>query len=68
MNVINQAIGEKYAMYHGDCCSVIKAFRKIPSDISFFLRRSPAYIHIQTTTRIWATVLATMSFINILSI
>lgn len=45
MNVLNQEIGEKYAMYHGDCCEVIKG---LPENSVGYIIFSPPFSSLYT--------------------
>ena len=45
MNVLNQEIGEKYAMYHGDCCEVIKG---LPDNSVGYIIFSPPFSSLYT--------------------
>lgn len=45
MNVLNQEIAEKYAMYHGDCCEVIKG---LPDNSVGYIIFSPPFSSLYT--------------------
>ena len=45
MNVLNQEISEKYAMYHGDCCEVVKG---IPDNSVGYIIFSPPFSSLYT--------------------
>ena len=45
MNVLNQEIAEKYAMYHGDCCEVIKG---LPENSVGYIIFSPPFSSLYT--------------------
>ena len=45
MNVLHQEISEKYAMYHGDCCEVVKG---IPDNSVGYIIFSPPFSSLYT--------------------
>ena len=47
MNVINQALGERFALYQGDCTDVLRGIPDATVDLSVF---SPPFLSLYTYT------------------
>ena len=67
IKVLDQCVGEKYALYNGDSCEIIKNIPDNSIHYTYSLRRLQACIHTATATGIWETARMIMSFIIILS-
>ena len=55
MNVLNQVIENRYALYQGDCVEVMRGIPDNSLHYSIFSPPLPVSIHIPTVTGIWAT-------------
>ena len=66
IKVLNQCVGDKYALYNGDSCEVIK---NIPDNSIHYTIFSPPLqvcIHTAIATVIWETARTIMNSISIL--
>ena len=55
MNVLNQDIDQRYALYQGDCVEVVKGLPDNSIHYSIFSPPSLRYIRIQAVTGTWGT-------------
>ena len=65
VKVKDQVIGRDYALYCGDSCEILRAFRTVPSIIPFSPRRLKVCIPIQTAIGILETAGTAASFMSI---
>ena len=61
MNVIDQTIADQYAMYHGDCCELVK---QIPDNSIHYTIFSPPFASLYTYSNSDRVMMNSMSISN----
>ena len=68
VNVENQLITDKYALYNGDSCEIMKGIPDNSITFLYSLRLLQVFIPIQTVIEIWEIAEQRQNFMNILSL